>query len=62
LHVIPKSVRPLSLQRPNESRKLWEHVTSHLLKKEFNEATKVKLAIEQKQRDIASERKKKGIE
>ncbi|KAF8516790.1 hypothetical protein JB92DRAFT_2715022 [Gautieria morchelliformis] len=62
LHVIPKSVRPLSLQHPNESRKLWEHVTSNLLKKEFNEATKVKLAIEQKQRDIALERKKKGIE
>ena len=59
---MPKSVRPLSGQHPNESRKLWEHVTSNLLKKEFSEATRVKLAIEQKQRDIAAERKKKGVE
>ncbi|GJJ10614.1 hypothetical protein Clacol_004841 [Clathrus columnatus] len=62
LHVIPKSVRPLSIQQPNESRKLWEYVTSNLLKKEYSEATKVKLAIEQRQRDLALERKKKGIE
>ncbi|KAF8588211.1 hypothetical protein K439DRAFT_1385073 [Ramaria rubella] len=62
LHVVPKSVRPLSLQSHNESRKLWEHVTSNLLKKEFSEATRVKLAIEQKQRDLALERKKKGVE
>jgi len=60
LHVIPKTVRPLEKQLPNESRKLWENVTSRLLLKEYSDATKHKLAIEQKQRDDAAERKRKG--
>ncbi|KAI0075964.1 hypothetical protein K474DRAFT_1663609 [Panus rudis PR-1116 ss-1] len=60
LHVIPKSVRELDRQLPDESRKLWENVTSNLLKKEYSEATKHKLAIEQRQRDDAAERKRKG--
>ncbi|KAI0711396.1 hypothetical protein C8Q76DRAFT_623128 [Earliella scabrosa] len=62
LHIIPKTVRPLEKQLPNESRKLWENVTSRLLNKEYSEATKHKLVIEQKQRDDAAERKKKGVE
>jgi hypothetical protein len=33
-----------------------------LITKEFGEATKAKLAIEQKQRDEAGERKRKGIQ
>ncbi|KAI0360459.1 hypothetical protein OH77DRAFT_1418382 [Trametes cingulata] len=61
LHVVPKSVRPLEKQLPNESRKLWENVTNRLVKKEYSEATKHKLAIEQKQRDEAAERKRKGV-
>ncbi|KAF7291928.1 hypothetical protein MIND_01218200 [Mycena indigotica] len=60
VHVIPKTVRPLEKQLPHESRKLWESVTSRLLKKEFSDATKEKVAIEQKQRDEAAERKRKG--
>lgn len=47
---------------PGESRKLWEKVTSNLLKKDYSEATKEKVTIEQKQRDEAAERKKKGTE
>lgn len=62
LKVIPKAVRPLEKQLPHESRKLWENVTSRLLSKEFGEATREKVAIEQKQRDMAAERKKKGVE
>ncbi|KAJ3755961.1 hypothetical protein EV360DRAFT_48797 [Lentinula raphanica] len=61
LWVVPKQVRPLEKQLPTESRKLWEGVTSNLLKKEYSEATKEKVAIEQRQRDEAAERKKKGI-
>ncbi|KAI0646560.1 hypothetical protein C8Q79DRAFT_963358 [Trametes meyenii] len=61
LHVIPKTVRPLERQLPNESRKLWDSVTTRLLKKEYSEATKHKLTIEQKQRDEAAERKRKGV-
>jgi Oxysterol-binding protein. len=37
-------------------------VTSRLLKKEYGEATKEKVRIEQKQRDEAGERKRKGVE
>ncbi|KAG2107349.1 hypothetical protein BD769DRAFT_133596 [Suillus cothurnatus] len=62
LFVVPKKVRPLERQLPNESRKLWDGVTTRLLAKEYGEATKAKLAIEQKQRDEAGERKKKGVQ
>jgi hypothetical protein len=58
LSVVPKGVRPLAEQLPNESRKLWEGVTSNLLKKEYSEATRIKHTIEQKQRDIAAERRR----
>ncbi|KAF8804607.1 hypothetical protein BYT27DRAFT_7106663 [Phlegmacium glaucopus] len=60
LHVVPKVVRPLAKQDPRESRKLWENVTNNLLKKEYSEATKEKIEIEQRQRDEAAERKRKG--
>ena len=62
LHVIPKAVRPLERQLPNESRRLWERVTTKLLSKEFGDATKHKHAIEQRQREEAAERKRKGVE
>ncbi|KAJ3866359.1 hypothetical protein EV359DRAFT_36875 [Lentinula novae-zelandiae] len=61
LWIVPKQVRPLEKQLPTESRKLWEGVTSRLMKKDFSEATKEKVVIEQKQRDEATERKKKGV-
>ncbi|KIJ63037.1 hypothetical protein HYDPIDRAFT_29732 [Hydnomerulius pinastri MD-312] len=62
LQVVPKVVRPLEKQLPDESRKLWDGVTTRLLNKEYGDATKHKLVIEQKQRDEASERKRKGEE
>ncbi|KAH0834721.1 hypothetical protein J3R83DRAFT_10270 [Lanmaoa asiatica] len=62
LQVIPKVVRPVERQLPRESRKLWENVTTKLLSKEYGDATKHKLALEQRQRDEASERKRKGEE
>lgn len=62
LKVVPKDVRPLEKQLPHESRKLWVSVTDSLVKKEFSEATKEKIAIEQKQRDEAAERKRRGVE
>ena len=61
LHVVPKVVRPLEKQEPRESRKLWVKVTNNLLKKEYSEATKEKIEIEQRQRDEAAERKRKGL-
>lgn len=60
IFVVPKVVRPVEKQLHKESRKLWESVTSNLLNKEYGDATKHKLTLEQKQRDEASERKRKG--
>ncbi|KAL5485067.1 hypothetical protein ACEPAI_7709 [Sanghuangporus weigelae] len=62
LLVIPKQVKPLHKQHAYESRKLWENVTRNLLAKEYSEATRHKHSIEQRQRDKAAERKKKGEE
>jgi hypothetical protein len=62
LHVVPKAVRALAQQGPRESRRMWEPVTTRLERKEFGEATKHKQVIEQRQRDDAAERKRKGIE
>ncbi|THG98317.1 hypothetical protein EW145_g7447, partial [Phellinidium pouzarii] len=57
-----KRVRPLEAQHAYESRRLWESVTSRLLAKEYGEATRNKHTIEQRQRENAAERKKKGEE
>ncbi|KAI5888805.1 uncharacterized protein SCHCODRAFT_02637779 [Schizophyllum commune H4-8] len=62
LQILPKSVRPLEEMDEYESRKLWGKVTEHLTNKEYSEATREKIEIEQRQRDLASERKKKGEE
>lgn len=62
LNVVPKYVRPLERQLPDESRKLWETVTNKLVAKEFGEANKYKQGIEQRQREEAAERKRKGVE
>lgn len=43
----PRSVRPLSEQEERESRRLWDPVTSHMVTKNFSEATKQKQTIEQ---------------
>ncbi|KAH8810254.1 hypothetical protein DL96DRAFT_1561914 [Flagelloscypha sp. PMI_526] len=53
-------VRLIEKQEAYESQKLWEKVTSHLLGKRFSEATIGKVAIEQRPRDIAAERKRTG--
>jgi len=62
LRQVPKTVRPISKQHPTESRRLWESVTSGLLRKEFGEATRAKHIIEQRQRDETAERKRRGVE
>lgn len=62
LRAVPKMVRPIAKQQPTESRRLWESVTSRLLRKEFGEATRAKHNIEQRQRDEAAERKRRGLE
>jgi hypothetical protein len=60
LALIPKAVRPIEEQEPNESRRLWDPVTKNLLAKNWGEATKQKQLIEQvgavcKVHDLADE-------
>ncbi|WWC86563.1 uncharacterized protein L201_001440 [Kwoniella dendrophila CBS 6074] len=62
LALIPKDVRPLEEQDEQESRRLWDPVTQHLIGKNWGEATKQKQVIEQIQRDKAAARKAKGEE
>lgn len=60
--IAPKSVRPLDVQDEMESRKIWKPVTEAICNKEFSQATKHKQDIEQKQREVAAERKRQGKE
>ena len=62
MEIIPKVVRPLERQLENESWRLWESVTDNLVNREFGEAMREKVGIEQRQRDEASERKRRGVE
>ncbi|KIJ92213.1 hypothetical protein K443DRAFT_135342 [Laccaria amethystina LaAM-08-1] len=62
MEVIPKVVRPLERQLENESWRLWESITDNLVKREFGEAMREKVGIEQRQRDEAAERKRRGVE
>ena len=62
LRAIPKVVRPVERQLPYESRKLWYDVTRNLVEKTYSDATREKVQIEQRQRDLAAERKRKGVE
>lgn len=61
LLVAPKTVAPLASQHPLETRKVWDGVSQALLKKDYGTASKEKMALEQKQRDEAEDRKVKGI-
>lgn len=56
----PKTVPPEEYQLPNESRKFWSNVTSAILDKRYNQATKHKQEIEERQRQRAAERKEKN--
>ncbi|KAF8632176.1 hypothetical protein AX17_004916 [Amanita inopinata Kibby_2008] len=62
LMMVPKAVRALERQLPDESRRLWEKVTRNLVEKRYGEATKEKVVIEQRQREDAAERRRKGVE
>ena len=57
---IPKRVKPMDLQKPNESRRKWHNVTRALKKRDITTASEMKHAIEEQQRAEARERKEKG--
>ncbi|CAJ0748686.1 24503_t:CDS:2, partial [Entrophospora sp. SA101] len=54
---IPKKVKPISKQRPLESRNVWKPVTTVLFQKDYTKATKEKQIIEERQRQKVAEYK-----
>nr|CAG8447304.1 130_t:CDS:2 [Entrophospora candida] len=54
---IPKQVKPISKQKPLESRNVWKPVTTALFQKDYTKATKEKQIIEERQRQKAAEYK-----
>lgn len=57
-----KQLRTLADQNDNESRKLWQNVTRFLRNKEIQLVADEKHSIEEKQREIAKQRKDMNIE
>ncbi|KAJ5971090.1 Oxysterol-binding protein [Penicillium vulpinum] len=59
---VPKTLPPSEEQLSNESLKFWSGVTTAIVDRQFNQATKLKQDIEERQRQRAAERIEKGIE
>lgn len=62
LHPVTKDLPPSEEQLSNESLKFWSGVTDAIVEKQFNQATKLKQDIEERQRQRAAERIEKGSE
>ncbi|CAG8735874.1 45444_t:CDS:2 [Gigaspora margarita] len=54
---VPKIVKPIVKQGPLESRRVWRSVSAALFQKDYSKATKEKVAIEDRQRQLAAEAK-----
>lgn len=61
LSVVPKTVAPLEEQHELETRRVWSSVTTALLAKDWNAASRAKQTLEQAQRVKAEDRKKSGL-
>jgi len=59
---VPKTVPPEEDQLSYESRRFWKDVTTAILSKQYGEATRVKQALEQGQRDKTEGRKARNEE
>jgi oxysterol-binding protein-related protein 9/10/11 len=62
LDVIPKLCPPEKMQLPLESHQVWMDVTAAIHAKDFSKATKLKQAIEARQRKAAAARKEHNEE
>ncbi|KKZ64805.1 hypothetical protein EMCG_09294 [[Emmonsia] crescens] len=62
LFPVSKLVPPDDQQLPNESRKFWSGVTVAIGEKQYSLATKLKLDLEEQQRQLASARKERNEE
>lgn len=58
--VSPKWVPPEHDQEPNESRRLWSHLTEAILQKDMEQATVAKSAVEDAQRDLRKKMEESG--
>ncbi|XP_068727624.1 oxysterol-binding protein-related protein 9-like [Montipora capricornis] len=58
---VMKTVKKISKQEENESRRLWENVTESLKEDDVESATAFKHKLEERQRAEARERKEKGV-
>ncbi|KAL9045115.1 MAG: hypothetical protein Q9214_001803 [Letrouitia sp. 1 TL-2023] len=59
---MPKIIPPESQQLRNESRRFWQGVTEAILSRQYNQATKLKQELEERQREKAAARKEQGLE
>ena len=57
LFPLPKIIPPMEKQLPNESQRFWGAVTNAIKSKQYNEATKLKTELEERQREKATKRK-----
>ncbi|RDW87195.1 putative oxysterol binding protein (Orp8) [Aspergillus mulundensis] len=62
LFPISKTLPPEETQLSNESRKFWSGVTEAILNKRYSQATKLKVEIEDRQRQKAAERQENNEE
>ncbi|KAK4695994.1 hypothetical protein P7C71_g1844, partial [Lecanoromycetidae sp. Uapishka_2] len=62
LFPIPKIIPPLDKQLPNESQRFWANVTKAIKSKQYNEATRLKTELEERQREKASQRQNNNEE
>ncbi|KAL5332649.1 hypothetical protein BJX70DRAFT_392837 [Aspergillus crustosus] len=62
LFPVAKTLPPDESQLSNESRKFWSGVTEAILDKKYSQATKLKVEIEERQRQKAAERQAKEEE
>ncbi|KAL4995709.1 hypothetical protein BDV10DRAFT_174215 [Aspergillus recurvatus] len=62
LFPVAKTLPPEETQLSNESRKFWSSVTKAILDKRYSQATKLKLEIEDRQRQKAAERQENNEE
>ena len=59
-NVAPKWVAPEDEQEPNESRRLWTHLTRAIVAKNMDAATESKSAVEESQREARRRMEERG--
>ncbi|KAL9615567.1 MAG: hypothetical protein Q9167_000080 [Letrouitia subvulpina] len=59
---LPKIIPPETQQLRNESRRFWQGVTEAIRNRQYNQATKLKQELEERQREKAAARKEQGLE